>query len=215
MKIRRLAISLMLAVCLMSSACALAEDSLLLHAEEMAAKLDMLSASKTYVTLLSGSEEINNLLAEWSAAPHETPTAAYRVAVTEEHVNTLLSAAEEDPSAIPDAIRPELVKRLVNAAAPLINARAGVATLAASSVLTATTAFVDETVTEASIYILEYADAMPVIVSFCPAEDGAVMASASYLVLDALEDTADIALLRQTLEDAFGEITVEEISVTD
>jgi len=188
---------------------ALAEDELLDRAEAMTAKLDRLANCDEYVGMMSGSEEITKQVAQWREHPHNELVAAYRMTISQEQVDAMLTLGGVDTAALSQEIRGEMMKRLVSSAATMINARAGVAALAASSVLTTSAAFLAENLTDASLYLLCYKEATPVMVSFCPGEEGVAAATVSYLAVDVTAEELDE--LMEPIRELLGELPMEEI----
>lgn len=210
-RIQRWTALLLAALCMLGMTQALAEDELLDRAQAMAAKLDRLANSLEYVAMVSGNKEIAMLVVQWMEHPHSELTAAYRMTISQEQVDAMLTLGGIDAATLPQEIRREIRKRLVTSAALRLNARTDVAALTAASVLTTTTAFQTEEMTEAYICLLFYKDAAPVLVSFCPGEAGVSTATGSYLAVDVTTEALDE--LMEPLQELLGELTMEEIEL--
>ena len=210
-RIQRWTALLMAALCMLGMTQALAEDELLDRAQAMAAKLDRLANCDEYVGMMSGSEEITKQVEQWREHPHNELVAAYRMTISQEQVDAMLTLGGVDVATLSQEIRGEMMKRLVSSGATMINARAGVAALAASSVLTTSAAFRTEDMMEATLYLLCYKEATPVMVSFCPGEEGVATATVSYLAADVTAEALDE--LMEPIQELLGELTMEEIKL--
>lgn len=210
-RIQRWIVLLMAALCMIGMTQALAEDELLDRAEGMAAKLDRLANCQEYVLMMSGSEEITKQVEQWRERPHNELVAAYRMIISQEQVDAMLTLGGVDVAAMSQEIHGEMLKRLVASAATTINARAGVAALAASSVLTTSAAFPAEDMSDAALYLLCYKEATPVMVSFCPGEEGVATAAVSYLAVDVTAEELDE--LMEPIQELLGELTIEKIEL--
>lgn len=210
-RVQRWTALLLAALCMLGTTQAMAEDELLERAQAMAAKLDRLADCQEYVAMMSGSEEITKQVAQWREHPHNELVAAYRMAIGQEQVDAMLTLGGVDAATLSQEIRGEMLKRLVTSAATMINARMGVAALAASSVLTTSAAFQAEDMTDAALYLLCYKEATPVMVSFCPGEEGVAAATVSYLAVDWTAEELDE--LMRPIRELLGELTMEEIEL--
>lgn len=210
-RLQRWTALLLALLCMVGMTQALAEDELLDRAEAMAAKLDRLANCDEYVGMMSGSEEITKQVEQWAEHSHNELVAAYRMTISQEKVDSMLTLGGVDVAALSQELRGEMLKRLASSAATMINARAGVSALAASSVLTTSVAFQTENLTDAALYLLCYKEATPVMVSFCPGEEGVATATVSYLAVDVTPEALDE--LMEPLRELLGDLMMEEIEL--
>ena len=172
----------LLLAALMLAPAALAEDTLLNHAVGLACLLDEMAGSETYISLMSGSEEMNTQVSAWAEGDHEEPVAVFAVSLPLQTVLSLVGDEDKDVTAAWSAnLVRQLEMRVIGSLPSIINSRNGAVMLAASSVCQASTAFAYDSLTADVAYVLLYQDAAPVMVCFTMAEDGVVSASASFL----------------------------------
>jgi hypothetical protein len=87
----------------------------------------------------------------------------------------------------------------------------GTMALAASSLVKKTDLFVDTSVTKTEVYVYIYDEAYPVFVAFTPGEDGAVSATGTYVIVDALIG-ADAGTAGSTLSVSPFRLEIEEVT---
>ena len=186
-------IALMLAAAMTLCACGAdtgagqSEKSLYDHGLELAVLLDEMVGNETYMQLHTASDEITAITEPLAGQDHGTPAAVYQISATEEGNQMRLQLAEmADLDALPEKLRNIVEQKMYGALATQINALAGAATLAATSVCTAGKTFVNSEITGPVSYLYTYEDAVPVLVSFSTGEDSTVSASAAFLLYEEL-----------------------------
>ena len=90
----------------------------------------------------------------------------------------------ENLNGISAELKENLLSRSFGSLITQINGYAGLNKLAASSVLTLGTSFVDSSITEDMIYIYTFENAFPVAVTFSIGEDGAVSAGGNFIMYE-------------------------------
>lgn len=149
--------------------------TLIMKAEELAARLDELAESKAYAALFTSEEDVLSIVKEWGAGNHDKPSHIMMLDLS--YVNQALAAV---PADMPEAGRRTLKNGLGSMLVQSVINGQGVNTVAASSIARTSVTFAAPVVNEIGVFVLLYEDAVPVTVSWC-AENGAVSMTASFL----------------------------------
>lgn len=209
---KRLGALLLLLLLMMPAA--RAEDSPLDRACALARLLDELAGAEGYISLMSGSEEINAQVSAWGEGNHDVPVAAYAITVDSEALAQLLGEdAGKALAGLSDGLLRQFHKRLLHAVPSMLNSTLGTTTLAAASICQVSTAFPCDDLTGDALYLLIYRDTAPVMVCFTMEEDGAASANATFLAGEqaaAIASAADVSALLPMLS---GILQVEELDV--
>ena len=172
---------------------------------EMVQTLDAMAESSEYVQLFSTNEEIAGEIANMGQPDYSSPQAVYRVD------NIQFSTGE----AIPEELAGELDAKMLMAIPSQINSQLGVSTLAATSVITATSAFQCEELTESCMLVFAYNNNYTPVVTFVPGDEGAVLANGSLVATGALLDVSSPEAVREMLmtNGGIADCTVQEITL--
>lgn len=162
------------------------EKSLYDHGLEMIALLDEMAGSEEYLSLFSSSEELTAILTEAANGDFSKPQAVYKLSGGGDRV-MYMSDEIEAFNALSDTLKENVRSRLFSALVTKINAQAGSMVLAASSICTAGKTFVSSELTENMTYIYVFENAVPAAVTFTMGEDGAVSASAAFILHDGID----------------------------
>lgn len=187
-KAARLTCALLVALLLPLSALAEGlEPSVVEAATALAQRLDALADCPAYLKLFGGSEEMQQLIADWGAGDHDEPEQVLtRFFPTDGAVQLLplLSLDETNGlSELPPEAVDALVRRVPFAVASALNARAGATTLGAAAMITLTEARVTEQPAGGGIIAFLYSETVPVLVAFW-SENGAITLTASFVSVD-------------------------------
>lgn len=181
-------------------------EALLAQAVALGERMGELAASEAYVAAFTSSDSIGGIIAGWGEGDYSAPAAVWRSTL---NADAALSAASMLTNAQqPDAAREELSRRLLSSLPSMANAAAGAEVIAATSIMTAQTAFVCEACDEATIYILTYASGTPVAVTFQPCQDGAVVAQAYFLAVSDSDLQTALGMLSLMGASAFEEVAL-------
>lgn len=187
-KAARLTCALLVALLLPLSALAEGlEPSVVEAATALAQRLDALADCPVYLKLLGGSEEMQQLIADWGAGDHDEPEQVLtRFFPTDEAAQLLLLLSLDETnglSELPLEAVDALVRRAPFAVASALNARAGATTLAAAAMTTLSEARVTEQPAGGGMIALLYPEGAPVLVAFW-SENGAITLTASFISVD-------------------------------
>jgi len=167
-------------------------QSLYARGLEVVSVLEEMARSDEYLSILSASGELREILSEAGQGNFSRPKAVYRIRLS---ADAPLPA--EDLDGMSDALRESIRAKTLSAVVSQVNALGGVETLAASSVCTAGTTFAGGELEEDVIYVYTYEDAVPAAVTFIGGEDGTVSATGMFVLYDGFhaDSEADVGQL--------------------
>ncbi len=169
---------------------------------EMVSLLNEMAASEEYRTLYS-TAELDNIVTELTNGTYENCIAVYQVNISDTQLQNYLKLAGLEMDGLSDNLLSQITKRAYGGIiTQLIAKQSGVNAIAVTSIVSSSSMFVYEELKEPTMYIYEYDDRYPVVVSFYPGDDGAVSAGASFFLIDALK-TADEATFSEALTKQF------------
>lgn len=152
---------------------------------EVVSLMAEMAGSDAYLSAYSDSEEIREILSGAGAGDFSSPEAVYRVKLP---AGALWGLAQMPASGeLTEPLREEIESKIYSAFVSQINAMGGTASLAAASICTAGTLFVDKGLTENTLYLYVFENAVPAAVVFLPGEDGAVSATGMLILYDGFD----------------------------
>ena len=164
--------------------------------------------AKEYVGAYTGNPEIMEIIQNVGAGDYTTPKAVYSLSVSDEVLLSMLGL--ENLNGISAELKENLLSRSFSSLITQINGYAGVNSLAASSVLTLGTSFVDSSLTEDVIYIYTFENAFPVAVSFTVGENGAVSAGGNFFMYEEFT-CGSVAEVQEFFSEFGAEVTEVEV----
>ncbi|MGN0745960.1 MAG: hypothetical protein ACI4ML_04725 [Aristaeellaceae bacterium] len=167
-------LALLMALCLLTAP-ALAEDSLIQRAAELAARMDALACEEGFLAIMTGSEDVLVTIRIWAEGNHDTPARLFRVDTTELS-GSLAGVIGEGLS---DAAMAEMNRRLPMSLPSLLCAHQGTVQLAAASICQVSEVFATQAQGSGMLMLL-YEDAVPVMVAW-RTENGAALMQATFL----------------------------------
>ena len=182
------------------------DKSLYEHGLELISLMDEMAGSEEYISILSASEDIKNILLETAKGDFSNPKTVYRITISGTEI---FDMAEANQRQLSDTLQENIKSRMASVLSNQINALAGTTELASSAVCTAEKVFVCPDLKESQIYLYLFDNAVPAVVTFTPGEDGAVSAKSSFVLLDDIEAYLDSAT-NEFLE-MFG-VKIEDIT---
>ena len=190
------------------SSCRASSDSLKNEGLEIISLISEMIESDSYdVIILSGVSAYEDSIAKIKAGDYTAPNGVYEIEVSLDYFTTFYDIDQYELS---ERLKDYIGDMYVNSVVSMINSKNGVFSVALSSVYTATDCFVDKSISENHIYLYAFENGYPIIVSFVPYSDGAVMAT-GHLVVDDNFDTSSTEGIKNYLEKiGFDEITVTE-----
>ena len=144
----------------------------------------MVEATRTekYVEIYSSSSELGKMIKEIGEGDYETFEAVYAITIDDEKFRGILEV--DNYNEISERLQAALRNRMFGSLITQINGMGGTEELAVSSICTHGKTFVDDSITENTIYLYVYEDALPIAVTFTVGEDGAVSASGTFIMYD-------------------------------
>ena len=144
----------------------------------------MVEATRTekYVEIYSSSSELGKMIKEIGEGDYETLEAVYAITIDDEKFRGILEV--DNYNEISERLQAALRNRMFGSLITQINGMGGTEELAVSSICTHGKTFVDDSITNNTIYLYVYEDALPIAVTFTVGEDGAVSASGTFIMYD-------------------------------
>lgn len=144
----------------------------------------MVEATRTekYVEIYSASSELGKMIKEIGEGDYETLEAVYAITIDDEKFRGILEV--DNYNEISERLQAALRNRMFGSLITQINGMGGTEELAVSSICTHGKTFVDDSITDNTIYLYVYEDALPIAVTFTVGEDGAVSASGTFIMYD-------------------------------
>lgn len=156
---------------------------------ELITQMDKAAESESYRQLMSGSDELNQIVEDIAGGDYSIPKAVYKTSVAEGEALKAFSGLAIDE--LPEEIRSSVDKKLMASIPSQINAAEGVNMIAATSVLTTSDVVLLDNIDGNQLYVFIYDD-ITAMVSYIPYEDGIVYASANFVKLDNIESSDDL-----------------------
>ena len=199
---------LLLAACGQKKEAPKSGKSLYEHGLELISLMDEIAGSEEYISILSTSEDIKNILLETAKGDFSNPKTVYRITISGTEI---FNIAEANIGQLSDTLQENIKSRMASVLSNQINALAGTTELASSAVCTAEKTFVCPELEESQIYLYLFDNAVPAVVTFTPGEDGAVFAKSSFILLDDFETSlaSETNALMETLGVKIEDITQE------
>ena len=148
-----------------------------------------MAGSEGYRAMYTSSEEIGGRI-EGMAGAYGAPVKAYRVTLSGEAAQMLLTMAEVDLGTLSPELRRLLFARMTAATPSMINAQGGSEQLAAASCVTASSNLRTDGLAENTLVLLCYEGEFWSMTSFLPDGNGVVDVSASFIPAGELEADA-------------------------
>ena len=161
--------------------------SLYEHGMDVVMLMDEMVSSSSYGSLMSSSEEIEQMRLMLAAGDYAAPQAVYEMEIPT--VGDMFAYAEVDAvtASFSDSLKKLLDNRSAASLVTMINSQSGVAALAASSVYTAAKTFVSSETEEGILYLYTFQDGNPIAVVFTTGEDGTVTATGTFLMAEGFD----------------------------
>lgn len=182
------AVAIASALVLSSAACSKeqtksADEAYMEKGKELVSMLDESVKNDDYLKIYTSSEDVLAAVEPLVDGDYTNPKTVYKLSISDED---LLKLSEFETIELSADHKDSVTKKTLSSIIPMINGYAGVSSLAASSVLTASKCFdVKDGVN--AIYLFVYEDTLPVAVIFVTGEDNAVSASATFVFGDTLK----------------------------
>ncbi len=182
---------------------------------ELIAKLSEISKDESYehIILSATDEAVLKIIDNIRNMDYSQPEHIYRVKNLDEVFSAVMFMGQsggEIYSDISDTVKSVLETKFADGLRNIITAhRTSVAAMAVSGTYVVDTTFVDTSINACEAYIYTFKDAYPVMVSYVPGKDGAVAATAGYIIVDdyigidaeALSNDTSLVMLNIKLEE--------------
>ena len=174
---------------------------------QIVAMLEEIAESEEYLSIYSADPELLSIIGSFAEGDRSDPKTIYRLTLSEESVKSLCGT--DVLTSLSPRLQDFLEGRVQASIVNIANARGGSTVLAATSICTAGITFVSDEITDDTIYLYTFDDAVPVAVAFTVGEGNTVTASGTFLAAEELNTASS-----ETVREFFSEtdLTVEVIS---
>ena len=181
--------------------------SLEVRGMQIVSMLEEIAESEEYLSIYSADPELLDIIDSFAEGDRSDPKTIYRITLSEESVKALCGT--DVLTSLSPKLREFLEGRVQASVINIANARGGSTALAATSICTAGRTFVSDEITDDTIYLYTFEDAVPVAVAFTVGEGNTVTASGTFLIADELNTDSP-----ETVREFFSEIdlSVEVVS---
>ncbi|MCM1083060.1 MAG: hypothetical protein NC428_06225 [Clostridium sp.] len=153
--------------------------------QEMALTMHELICDETYIQATGVPDDVREIIDKIGGMDYSASAHVYRVSKVDEVLSNAMLMGKVYPNGMSDSVEAVMKKKLVGNIAGQITARkTGTSALVVQSMFVVNTSFVNTAAKDMELYVYTYDDAYPVFVAFIPEGNGAVSASASYLIVD-------------------------------
>lgn len=172
------------------------EKSLYEHGLDLIAVMDEMTENHTYTKTFSVSGEIEEIINEIAEGDYRNPDDVFEITISDENLDRMVSSLNGGGGMdeMSEELKENLRQKMFASVMTQLNGRSGAKNLAAASICTAGKSFVSKTASNDIIYFYVYDDAQPVAVTFIHGEDGAVNATATFVLYEDLKDAIMIDL---------------------
>lgn len=174
------------------------KDPLASKGLELIVKMDKLAESTEYIESISAQEEFKTILADIAKGDYSSPVAVYKAAIPEGTAAAAMGATLDN---VDKDIVSLIDDRLLAAIPSQINAMEGVESLAALTLVSASTSAYIEGIAESQVYIFIYDNGYSAIVSYMPQEENVLSISSSFVKSDELSAVASADDLNTLIKD--------------
>ena len=171
-----------------------------------------MASSDAYLSVYTTVDEVAYIAHSIREMDYSSPAAVFAVQMDVQGLIREMASGMIDQ--LSDKLADYLVKRTCTAIPSFLNGQLGSAQIAAASIITAGKTFMLEGLSDSMLYLYVFKNGYPVMVSFVPGEDGAVSASA-FFVLDERYSATDPMEVENLLQEIGIQAVVSEISSVD
>lgn len=155
------------------------------HGLDVASLMVEATRTEQYVEIYAATPALGEIIKEIGEGDYTAPEVVYAVTIDEEELweNTELANFDD----ISEKLKNATLNRMFGSLITQINGMSGAEELAASSICTQGKTFVDDSITDNTIFLYVYEDALPIAVIFTVGEDGCVSAAGTFIMYDKFE----------------------------
>lgn len=171
------------------------------HGMDVVMLMDEMVSSNSYGSLMSSSEEIEQMRLALAAGDYAVPQAVYEIGVPSFGDMLSLAGSGDATDSFSDSLQNLLDNRSAASLVSLVNSRNGAAALASASIYTAGKTFVSSEAAESTLYLYTFQNGNPIAVVFTTGEDSTVTATGTFLMMDGF-DAESAEQLQDLLQEA-------------
>ena len=178
---------------------------------ELIGEVDTLAENKGYMTLLSGSHELEALIEAIGEADYREPEKVFQIEDLDQIIlNKMLGEHQ-----LSGEILPLIKGKFASVLPSQINAMGGAKYMAVASILSHQASFIDEELVTTTTYLYDFGHEYWFMVTFVPDEEGIVNTNVSLLVNEALTNCETLEQVKLFLEEILESKTVTVTTVSE
>lgn len=168
-----------------------------------------MTRNEEYTEIYTGNSEIRTIVNSISTGDFTTPKAVYAISLDEEALDQMDGFLKMDAAS--KELKTFLRQRFLSSLMTQLNGMSGAGNLAAASVCSAGTTFVNENAEENVIYLYTFENAVPAAVTFTAGENHAVSANGVFILYDQFScgSAEEIKTFFQDIEIEVSEVSPE------
>ena len=174
------------------------EKSLYNAGLDLISDIDKMAESDGYLKMMSKDPEIGKIVKDIGAGEYSLPSQVYTITGIEDSMVKVLTDGVDIGEDINKVLRSKLAPVLPSQ----INALGGVFNLASANILTHGKSFLSKEITSPKTYVYKYDSKYSFIVTFTPAEDNIINASANVVINEDLSKCDSVEKISAFLKDA-------------
>lgn len=212
MKIKKAVLLAFVAGSLCLGGCGAKQPDLKAKGMEMIALMDEKASSEKYVEVSSGGMGLEEVIDKLSEGDYTNPEKVYEIKLPQDGYLEQMGA---DLSGLSETLKSEVYEKISVGLASTLNAKDGATSLAATSVLTGSTAF-EGKLESTVIYLYQFADrGNSVMVSFAPAEGNVITACCIFLTNEEIKTLESEEEIQDWLSLNLGGLEGIEVTTLD
>ena len=167
--------------------------------------MDIMAESEEYISLVSVSLELEEIIRIIGEGDYSTPKVVYKITIPKGAAAFLYMG--DNITKVPELLKEEIERRNIAAIPTKINTFNGVQSVAATSLITLGDSFINGDLKNNTLYIYLYEGEYSVIVSYFPGSESIVNATAVFVINDTLKQISS--------DSEMSEWIAEHISLVD
>ncbi len=157
------------------------------HGLDVISLMHEMSRSEEYLECLAApDDDVKNIISQISSGDYTKPQKVYKITFSDGILSQVFESENINADGLSLTLKEYLELKMRSAYASNLNARSGSNYLVATSLCAAEKTFLCNELDETVVYLYTFKNAKPAMVSFVPGEDGAVLATGYFILIDYL-----------------------------
>jgi len=184
-----------------------ADKSLYVQGLEVVSLMAEMAGNEAYLEVYTSNDEVAEAVSAIGEGDYSEPKEVYQLTIPAEAILSLADMADVEKG-LSDRLKKFIESKMSAAIISQINSMEGATSLAAVSICAGQKTFVSDELTENTIYLYTYEDAVPAAVVFISGEDNTVLATGYFILNENFK-----ADMQQDIQEYFDGIFMGEFSV--